>query len=379
MSRGFIITLGFLLGSVLLLASDLQIHHLDVGQGDSTLIVTPSGLTLLIDAGNNGKGSGVVLPYLDSLGITQLDYVIASHYHADHIGGLDEVINGLGAASIGICYDRGTDPPLPGTAAYTDYASAASVAGRVTIGLGQALDLGDGVTLTCLAVDGEVLGYGLVPNASDSENDLSLAFVLSWHRFQYFTGGDCGGEATYYADLETPLAPLVGNVDAFKIDHHGSAYSTNQAFVAALQPEVGIICVGDGNTYGHPVQSVLDRLAVAGCLMYLTEAGAGGTLPPNSGWVADAPIILTTDGYSYSMAFGSTTHLYPCDDLDQGDLDADGQVGLVDLVILHQYLAGNVEPSELPFLAHLGTGDVNEDGQVNGVDLVALAGWLAGQ
>ncbi len=364
--------------TVSLLYADLQIHHLDVGQGDGTLIVTPSGLTVLIDAGNNGQGTSVVLPYLDSLGITHLDYVIASHYHADHIGGLDEVINGLGTTNVGICYDRGTDPPLPGTSSYTDYANAAAAAERVTIALGQVIDMGDGVTMTCLAVDGEVLDYGPVADASSSENDLSLAFLLSWNRFQYYSGGDCGGESTYYADLETPLAPLVGNVDAFKIDHHGSAYSTNQVFVNVLLPEVGIISVGDGNTYGHPVQAVLDRLAAADCLMYLTETGAGGTLPPGSGWVADGPIVLTTDGYSFSMAFGSTTHLFPCDDLDPGDVNADGQVDLVDLVILHQYLAGNVAPGELPFLAHLGTGDVNGDGLVNGVDLMGLAGWLAG-
>lgn len=361
-----------------LFSADLQIHHLDVGQGDGTLIIAPSGLTILIDAGNNGKGTGVVLPYLAGLGITQLDFVIASHYHADHIGGLDEVINGLGAVNIGSCYDRGTDPPLPGTATYTSYASAAAAAGRITLGLGQTLDLGDGVTLTCLAVDGEVLDYGAVPDASTSENDLSIAFLLSWQRFQYFTGGDCGGESTYYADLETPLAPVVGDVDAFKINHHGSAYSTNQTFVNALLPEVGVISVGDGNTYGHPVQAVLDRLAAADCLMYLTEAGAGGILPPNSGWVANGPIVLSTTGYSYSVSFATTTHLYPCDDLDPGDVNADGFVGLVDLVILHQYLSGNVAPGELPFLAHLGTGDVNGDGFVDGVDLVDLAGWLAG-
>ncbi|HPB09485.1 MAG TPA: MBL fold metallo-hydrolase [Candidatus Cloacimonadota bacterium] len=368
----------FLSLEILLPFAQLQIQHLDVGQGDGTLIVTPSGLTILIDAGNNGKGTGVVLPYLNSLGITQLDFVIASHYHADHIGGLDEVINGLGAVNVGIVYDRGTDAPLPGTVTYTDYVAAAAAAGRVTISLGQVIDLGDGATLTCLAVDGDVLDFGHVADSDSSENDLSIAFLLSWNRFQYFTGGDCGGETTYYADLETPLAPLVGDVDAFKINHHGSAYSTNQVFVDALQPEVGVISVGDGNSYGHPVQAVLNRLAAAGCAMYLTEAGAGGTLPAGSGWVADGPIVLTTDGYSYSMAFGITSHLYPCDDLDPGDVNSDGLVGLVDLVILHQYLAGNVAPGELPFLAHLGIGDVNGDGDVDGIDLVDLAGWLAG-
>lgn len=355
----------------------LEIHHLDVGQGDGTLIVSPTGLTMLIDAGNTGYGTGTVLPYLDGLGIVTLDLVVASHYHADHIGGLDEVIDGLDAANIGLVYDRGTDAPLPSTAAYNDYASAAAAAGRVTIDLGQVIDLGGGVTLTCLAVDGEVLDYGPVPDADSNENDLSIAFLLSFERFQYYTGGDCGGESSSYADLETPLAPLVGGLDAFKINHHGSAYSTNQTFVNALLPEAGFISVGS-NSYGHPVQAVLDRLAAADCWIYQTNIGSGGTIPPDSGSVADGHLMLETTGYSYSVSFGTTSHLYPCDDLDAGDLDANGQVGVLDFVILMQHLAGNLDAGTLPFLAYQDGADFNGDELVDAADAVGLAGWLAG-
>ncbi len=290
--------------------SKLQIHHIAVGQGDCALIISPAGKTVLIDAGNNGKGNKVVLPYLHSRSVLYLDYVIASHYDADHIGGLDEVIQGLGSMNIGDCCDRGTTSP-PGTVTYSDYATWVTAAGRFTLSLGQTIDLGGGASLRCLAVNGSVLGKGAIPNAKSSENDLSAAFLLDYNNFEFFTGGDCGGESSSYADLETPLAPIIGDIDAFKVNHHGSAYSTNQFFVNTIRPEVAIIQVGS-NSYGHPVQSVLNRLALAGAKMYLTEVGSGGILPDGSGWIAGGPILLETTGFgSYEVNSGYTTHTYP--------------------------------------------------------------------
>ncbi|MBI5020718.1 MAG: MBL fold metallo-hydrolase [Ignavibacteriales bacterium] len=295
-----------------LLAQELTIYHLNVGQADATLIKSPTGVTMLIDGGNTGNGTGIILPYLSSLGITSLNYVVCSHYHADHLGGLDEVINGLGAANIGTVYDRGSDAPLPTTVAFTDYVTAATAAGRVKVTLGQTVDLGGGVTMQCLATDGEVYNYGVVPNSTGSENDLSVGWKLNYGSFQYFTGGDLGGEVSTYADNETPLAPQVGNVDAFKINHHGSQYSTNQVFVNTLQAEVGIISVGT-NTYGHPTQEVINRLDVANCYIYQTATGSGGTIPAGAGVVANNHVILRTSGTSYTVSYGTTTHNYTGD------------------------------------------------------------------
>jgi beta-lactamase superfamily II metal-dependent hydrolase len=271
-------------------AQRLTIHHIDVGQGDATLIRHANGKTVLIDAGNTGKGKNVVLPLLQRLGITSLDYVIASHYHADHIGGLDEVIQGLSPDSIRQVWDRGSNTPLPTTKAFSDYGLAAASTGRhQQIALGQTLELADGVTLRCLAVDGAVLNFGEVPNSRTDENNLSLAWLLSLrhtvgdrtYTFQYFTGGDCGGVTGTYADLETPLAAVAGDVDALKINHHGSRYSTNQTFLENLRPEAVIVSVGDRNTYGHPAQETLDRLQNAESVrfIYQTEAGSGGSVP----------------------------------------------------------------------------------------------------
>ena len=313
MQKSFITLTMILFFAVLINAQELQIHHINVGQGDATLIISPTGKRVLIDAGNTGMGTNVVRPYLSSLSITYLDFVVCSHYHADHLGGLDEVINGLGTSNIGAVYDRGRNAPLPSTTAFTEYENAANATGRrYAIQLGQVIDLGDGVTMKCVATDGYVINYGRVTNATSNENCLTVGWLINYNSFQYFTGGDLGGETTYYADNETPLAPQVGNVDAFKINHHGSQYSTNQTFVNTLKAETGFICVGS-NTYGHPTQVVLDRLANANCYMYLTQAGSGGTIPSGKGVVANNHIVIRTTGKSYTVTYGGTTHSYPGD------------------------------------------------------------------
>lgn len=325
MKRSLLTALFLLFVSVLLQAQSLAIHHINVGQGDATLFVSPTGKTLLIDAGDNNKGSSKVLPYLQTLGITRLDYVIATHYHADHIGGLDEVLNSVGGTNVGTVYDRGTTHTVPGTAVYNAYANAAGAAlgGRQALSTGTLIDLGGGVTLKCLATDGNVFGYGPVSKATSSENDLSSAWLVTFNEFKYFTGGDCGGESSAYADLETPIAlsSSIGQVDAFKVNHHGSAYSSNQTFLDTLKASAAMILVGDGNSYLHPVQDVLNRIAAGNCYLYLTETGNGGTLPTGKGVVANGNILLTTTGHNtFSVSYGTHTDSYALHTLPQHNI-----------------------------------------------------------
>ncbi len=275
--------------------ADLEIHILDVGQGDCTLIISPTGGTFLFDAGWNGKGDGVVCPYLDDLGLTALDYIGCSHYHADHIGGIDEVINYLGIDSIRVAVlDRGWSYT---TATYDDYAAAAAPK-RQTILDGQVIDLGGGVTVTCVAVNGN---GQLSPPYDDTynENDLCVALLVEYGEFDFFVAGDLSGvNSSYYHDIETSVAAEVGDIEIYRVDHHGSASNSNVNLVSTLQPEVSIISVGD-NSYGHPTQTVIDRLVAYGTYIYQTELGSGGTIPSGHGEVVNGHILIRVNGGQY--------------------------------------------------------------------------------
>jgi competence protein ComEC len=276
----------------------LQIHCIDVGQGDCTLIVSPTGGTLLFDAGENGQGNSTVFPYLQSLGLTALDYIACSHYHVDHIGGIDEVVSHLGIDSLRVAaLDRGWSYT---TAAYASYAAAVAPK-RTTILDGQVIDLGGGVTVTCVAVNGN----GLLSPPFDTkydENDLCVALLVEYGDFDFFVAGDLSGvNSSSYHNIESSLTTEVGDIDVYQVDHHGSASNSNETFISAIQPEVSIISVGDGNSYGHPTQTVINRLVNHNSYIYQTELGAGGTIPSGKGEVVNGDIVITVDGGTYTV------------------------------------------------------------------------------
>jgi beta-lactamase superfamily II metal-dependent hydrolase len=274
-------------------AAGVTIHCLDVGQGDATLIVSSSGKTLLFDAGDNGKGTSVVVPYLTALGIGQLNYIVTSHYHADHIGGVDEVWNAKGAV-LNAVYDRGWS--YTSTATYNTYAALVA-AKRVTATDLQVIDLGDGVTATVVALNGNGLLAPPFLSGTNDENDFCLALHVQAGDFDYFQAGDLSGvTASSYHDIETSVGPRVGDLEVYRVDHHGAQYSSNANFLAAIDPNVAIISVGS-NSYGHPTQVALDRIAAAGAFIYQTELGSGGTLPASQLTVVGGHIVIATSGH----------------------------------------------------------------------------------
>lgn len=272
-------------------AAGVTIHCLDVGQGDATLIVSTSGKTLLFDGGDNGKGTAVVVPYLNALGVDQLNYIVVSHYHADHIGGLDEVWNAKGPV-LDAVYDRGWSYT---TATYNNYAALVATK-RVTATDLQVIDLGDGVTATVVALNGNGVLTPPFLDGTNDENDFCLGLHVQAGDFDYFQAGDLSGFTTSgYHDIETGVGPRVGDLEVLHADHHGSMYSDNTTFLAATTPNVAVISVGS-NSYGHPAQATLDRIAAAGAFIYQTEAGSGGTLPANELTVVHGHIVITTSG-----------------------------------------------------------------------------------
>ena len=250
----------------------MTISCIDVGQGDATLIESPSGMTLLFDAGSNGDGDDVVIPYVQSRGLGSLDYLAASHYHADHIGGLDEVYDAM-PVNVAVL-DRGWSYT---TLTYNSYATTVA-AKRQTLTPGQVIDLGEGVTVTCVALNGNGV---MSPPYDDSsyENEYDVCLLVEYGGFDFFVAGDLTGDGVNYEDIETSVGALTGDVDIYRVNHHGSDSSSNASFLQSVQAEEAIISVGDGNSYHHPTQAVLDRLVNYGSYVYQTETGTGGTLP----------------------------------------------------------------------------------------------------
>jgi beta-lactamase superfamily II metal-dependent hydrolase len=282
MARGL-----YFLACILLLAGsaagqangNLQIHHMDVGQGDGAILISPGGQVVLFDAGEDLKKRDCAKPisYLDQLGIKHIDFVFVSHYHFDHIGCIPAVLDQFPLQ--GDAYDRGEKYP---GATFTKYKEAVGTH-RKTAVIGDRITLDKNsqnpVMITVVAVDGKS-SHGQV--ITSNENDLSLAVVVSFASFREEIGGDLSGDDTQmYKDVETPVAPDVGKINVYKVHHHCSSHSTNDRWMEDTQPEVAIISTGDGNDYGHPTADCLERLHAHSVKAYWTETGNGGE--PESG------------------------------------------------------------------------------------------------
>jgi beta-lactamase superfamily II metal-dependent hydrolase len=301
--------------------SFLEIIHIDVGQGDATLIISPSGKTMLVDGGDTGKGNKVVVPLLRARGIETLDYIVATHYDADHIGGLDEVINHMRGDKFRIL-DRGRagKKSTPTSKAYAQYvASGALDPNRLPVALGDdVVRLGSEVVVTVVAAGGCVLGKGSSPVAAKlDENSVSVAMVISYGSFDYFIGGDLTGGGRSGSrktpDIETVVARVAGDIDVLKLSHHGSETSSNEEFLASTSPEIAIVSVGNegkNKRYHHPKRSVLKRLHdlnKAGVLkhIYATNKGEtdGGlkTRDQRILKVANGNVLIRSDGTRYAV------------------------------------------------------------------------------
>jgi beta-lactamase superfamily II metal-dependent hydrolase len=279
----------------LAIAGDLQIHFIDVGQGDSELIISPGGETVLVDAADRPQANRVIA-YLDQLGLSNVSYFISSHYDADHIGGAERVLTQFPVQKTS--FDRGTDevPPL-----FTNYWETVGNKRKTALeGTTLTLDAGspEPVTLCFVARDGH--GVEGVKN----ENDRCLDFVLHYGLFDAEFGGDLSGQKTSsYRDVETSVAPDVGQVEVYKVHHHGSRNNSNLNWLSTIKPKVAVISCGDGNKFKHPNKEAVDRLHDVGATVYWTETGNGVAPNPEKDTVG-ASILITVppQGRTFTVA-----------------------------------------------------------------------------
>jgi competence protein ComEC len=238
----------------------VEIHVIDVGQGDAIAVRTPAGRWILVDAGLAGRGYDAgdrrVVPYLMRRGARRLEGLVLTHPHADHTGGAAAVIRSLRPRWVG---DPGS--PTPSTH-YLGLLRVAVAENMRWMGLRQ----GAGITLDGVAV--EFLHPEAVGILEDDPNDLSVVMRVAYGDFTALLTGD----AT--ALVEERLLDRYGpglRAHVLKVGHHGSATSTTTAFLATAEPAIALISAGRGNRYGHPHRVVVDRLHDSGARLIRTD------------------------------------------------------------------------------------------------------------
>jgi competence protein ComEC len=248
----------------------LSLTVLDVGQGDSLVVRSPRGASWLIDTGGGfdtrfDVGEAVVGPYLWSQGLRRVQGLVVTHAHPDHVGGVPFLLRSFGVGEVW----EGVAPRRDRGYRVLDAALQQSGAARRSVLRGVRTELDDAsMTVVWPAPSG--------PPPWSTRNDDSVVLDVSYGAVHFLLAGD----------IEEPAELRLGARDAqvLKVPHHGSRSSSSPGFIAALGPRVAIVSAGYRSRFGHPHESVVDRLRLAGARLYRTDR--------------DGAVTVSTDGTS---------------------------------------------------------------------------------
>lgn len=246
----------------------METHFIDVGQGDSSLIVTPNGKTILIDGGKKSAGEKV-LSYLNKQGIQSIDLLVATHPDADHIGGLIDVLQSVSVKKV---LDSGKSHTSQTYLEYLNLIDKKAIPFEVAK-TGSLISLDNSVKI-------QVLNSG---DSAEDNNEASVVLKISYGTIDFLYTGDAGVEAE--ANM---ISKYNVEAEVLKVGHHGSETSSSQTFINAVKPRVSVLSVGVDNSYGHPDSVVVDRLKAIGSNIYSTAVSGD--------------VIVTTDSKTYSVS-----------------------------------------------------------------------------
>jgi beta-lactamase superfamily II metal-dependent hydrolase len=248
----------------------LEIHFIDVGHGDSILVFTPNGKSMLIDGGFDDQGA-IVTQYLRDFDIiydNDLDVLIATHPDKDHVGGLDTLLFNMAVKNV---YDNGQKVFHN---SYINYVGLAKKNPYNVVEEDMALDLDEDLEIE-LIVPYDRFGY------SENTNDNSILTKITYGDVSFLLTGDCTRECqknVFDADLD---------VDVLKIPHHGDSDGLPQFFLDLTTPEIAVISTGESLIFNHPHQEVIEKLNKTNITTYRTDLN--GT------------IIVRSDGKNFDV------------------------------------------------------------------------------
>lgn len=345
---------------------DLGIYMLDVGNGDATLVLGPPNQrgrrrSLLIDAGKlRPDGGRIVGALLEELDVGALDYVVATHFDADHVGGFVRV---LGGHSVLWADDCEPGPHFPteaivdlgpsdrDTQTYAEYTRCVSATTGERgapehwivadgAGLGRTMDLGGGYVATVVAGDGYVIDRVDRVRFVNSANERSIAIWVSGPQgFDFLVTGDLIGRR--FGSENALVEPVLGealaargvDLEVLRIGHNGADNTSAFEFIDAVRPEVGLLSVSAQNDYGHPGCATVETLAQLERVVQ-TQAGNSTCGPMPNALVADGHVGVFVRGRRYALnsvglrspATGRTTERFRLECTLEGDCEAGGAV-----------------------------------------------------
>ncbi|MCR4721012.1 MAG: MBL fold metallo-hydrolase [Lachnospiraceae bacterium] len=228
----------------------LEVHFLDVGQGDAALLMC-GGEAMLIDAGSNDSAD-YVEKYLRGQGVEKLKYAVGTHFDSDHVGGLDEILKSFRVETL-MVPDQERD-----TKSYRDVVKSFDKAEKtVNPKVGETYTFGD-ATITVFAP---------VRNDYEESNDFSIVLRIDHGEDSFLFTGDAQEES----EKEMLASDMDLSVDVLKVSHHGSKKSSIRQFLEAVKPRFAVISCAKDNDYGHPHAPVLKRLRILGAKLYRTD------------------------------------------------------------------------------------------------------------
>lgn len=247
----------------------LNVHFLDVGQGDSIFIELPDEKTMLIDAGENYHGEGIK-NYIGDCGYSKIDYLVATHPHADHIGSMGYIVRNMDIGSVYM------PKAAANTKTYENLLESISDKGLKITSAKAGLTIAEESDYTINVV---------APVAIDEDNlnNSSAVIKLTYKDNTFLFTGDAEKK-----ELETITYDI--SADVLKVGHHGSTTSTTEEFLNAVNPTYAVISAGEGNSYGHPHKKTIDLLEEFNCKVYRTDI--------------DKTVVFSSDGKTISVKCG---------------------------------------------------------------------------